>query len=301
MCSFIKLYSFTELAFYGNQFPEDLPIFINFRDLVLYSTKRLSLQFQHTVTVLKKQGRIIGILAALLLPALSMAKEQAKRISCVNNVKQVSLGVMTYAGTFDGYAPCTARADSFDSTSYAPGTLCNQRNPGMLSYGSLLYGYPMGLLVHEKYLAPGICQCPGRTLKVSYGGGDDHFDTSLWMKQIEGSNEYVVSSYVIKTLRWEDWEANGGNIGLYPYRIGEMSDRAFIAEFHYNISYYDLPNPSDIYVHSKRPRGITVAYEDCSVKFVIQPPSPPQHLTPTYDLFNQLFYYLRKDGEYCGN
>ncbi|HSY20086.1 MAG TPA: prepilin-type N-terminal cleavage/methylation domain-containing protein [Candidatus Acidoferrales bacterium] len=41
---------------------------------------------------------IIGILAALLLPALSGAKARAQRAACLNNLKQISLGMHLYAG-----------------------------------------------------------------------------------------------------------------------------------------------------------------------------------------------------------
>lgn len=48
---------------------------------------------------------IIAILAAMLLPALSVAKGKAQRLSCMNNVKQLQTVWLMYSGDSDGRIP----------------------------------------------------------------------------------------------------------------------------------------------------------------------------------------------------
>lgn len=46
---------------------------------------------------------IIAILAALLLPALQSARENARRTQCMNNLRQLNLMCASYAGDFEGW------------------------------------------------------------------------------------------------------------------------------------------------------------------------------------------------------
>jgi prepilin-type N-terminal cleavage/methylation domain-containing protein len=50
---------------------------------------------------------IIGILVALLLPAIQAAREAARRISCQNNLKNLALAVLTYENQKKGLPPAT--------------------------------------------------------------------------------------------------------------------------------------------------------------------------------------------------
>jgi prepilin-type N-terminal cleavage/methylation domain-containing protein len=48
---------------------------------------------------------IIGILAALLLPALSAAREKGRQAACISNLKQIGLALEMYANDNDEYYP----------------------------------------------------------------------------------------------------------------------------------------------------------------------------------------------------
>src|SRR2546427_8290429 len=54
---------------------------------------------------------IVAILAALLLPALTKAKEQGRSSICKNNMRQLTLGMVLYADDNNDYLPWPGGVD----------------------------------------------------------------------------------------------------------------------------------------------------------------------------------------------
>jgi len=60
---------------------------------------------------------IIAILAAMLLPALARAREQARRSVCLSNLKQIGLALKMYAQDYREYYPTVSASTSSDEAS----------------------------------------------------------------------------------------------------------------------------------------------------------------------------------------
>ncbi len=118
---------------------------------------------------------IIAILAALLLPALSSAKENALRAQCISNLRQIGIAITSYASDNGGRIPFGPKAPTFTNPSDfypstgAPTSLLSLQSGGLTSPSSQA-GAPVGLgLLLQHYLASQrrVLFCPGSDQPVN--------------------------------------------------------------------------------------------------------------------------------------
>ena len=125
---------------------------------------------------------IIAILAAMLLPALSAARERARSASCVSNLKQIGLAQYMYAGVNHDYLACPIDCGSrnLQTRSCAYDKKCNASQgmshglPNMLIYGGFLGTAEDGANNLADNPMPKFFQCPSDThvFGRSYGNGN---------------------------------------------------------------------------------------------------------------------------------
>ncbi|MGV3614222.1 MAG: prepilin-type N-terminal cleavage/methylation domain-containing protein [Fimbriimonas sp.] len=139
---------------------------------------------------------ILAILAALLFPVFSQAKESAKRTDCAANLRQLSVGVAMYASDHNGVFPQTKRRAQRPDEGDADGGIEEPE-------------YAHGLLLIAPYVTGG----PGPKTELS---GDRTFacpsDPSPFGRECLQINpdEWPVSSYLLNGFLV--WGANESEV-----------------------------------------------------------------------------------------
>lgn len=145
---------------------------------------------------------IIGILAAILLPALARAREAAKRASCASNLKQWGIVYKMFAGESAGYVFPPPGVDAGSTETWA-----QSEETGNIGD---LWANPSGPHVYPEYITDlNIYFCPSDTVKVAadylgpagyswYKDGDPDAGVNPWKFDDDG---YCYIGYLVTDAR----------------------------------------------------------------------------------------------------
>jgi prepilin-type N-terminal cleavage/methylation domain-containing protein len=218
---------------------------------------------------------IIGILAAMLLPALSAAKEKANRITCTNNLRQLALGYLIYAGDNNDFYPVTKAGNNavnvinggyytrwiaFKGGGAKQKVDANDTAVSFTDFGAL---YPAKLAGDGK-----VFYCPSLNNKKSILGSMN-YEPMLTFDDGTGGDGNVRGSYICNP------HTNGvGNVRKYQ-KTSQLDGRKYFGmDFIDNLQFDgggNLLTESINFAHS-RSKGWNVQYSDASVEFRKAPP-----------------------------
>jgi prepilin-type N-terminal cleavage/methylation domain-containing protein/prepilin-type processing-associated H-X9-DG protein len=188
---------------------------------------------------------IIGILAAILLPALARAREAARRASCANNLKQMGIIYKMYANESGGekWPPLQGLAEYYtDGTGALPAGCAGQDEPELAPrqiaiYPEYMTDYnvircpsdPDSSETVEDHLAI-IVDRPGQVCTSPYKGiadnpSDSYFYLGYVVDQCDGDDETVdlgggviVSAQLVQVMSVIGPTTYGGN-GAFDYGV----------------------------------------------------------------------------------
>ena len=167
---------------------------------------------------------IIAVLASMLLPALSKAKDKAKGILCFNNLKQIGQFVSFYQDDWNGYLPGQISNGTFftdlqDYTNTKPNDMAKKTNGNIFTCPSDIY----------RINRFNIADSTTHKLQFSYGKNyymrrDVNEPTTTCMKRGIMKNPskliYMIDAYTIPGGGGVDFSGNN-----YPFLTSAATDQ----------------------------------------------------------------------------
>lgn len=204
---------------------------------------------------------IIAILTAMLLPALSKAKERTNRASCLSNVRQIAIGASLYAQDFNDWLP-PSNIKGFNRVNgehYA--RYIWEGNPNTKVTPNIGQFHNVGHLYANKYAGDGgILYCP------SFNSKESEMSKSYYQPLLSSKDDGIVrSSYL-----WNPWAtlaADSHYYRTYPKQSGLKPNKILAFEYliNHNATVTDAKlNPREV-AHSAS-RSVVALFADSSAR-----------------------------------
>lgn len=134
---------------------------------------------------------IIAILAGMLLPALSKAKEKGALARCLNNLKQIGIGTTMYA---EDNNSAFHHVKSSDGTANAPNHGKWTRNPRTTVELEPEDSEAYWAIIYRRYMRGGreTWRCPSAKVVDSWEETGINYGAQWWLNASYGINQYVV-------------------------------------------------------------------------------------------------------------
>lgn len=118
---------------------------------------------------------IIGVLVALLLPAVQAAREAARRSQCSNNMKQFGIALHNYHDTFKNFPPRKGGTNGCNSTVDLARTQCNYDR---LSAFIMLLPFYEQKALYDTIMAGNVTDTAGN--QIAAGGPAPWYNNAKW-------------------------------------------------------------------------------------------------------------------------
>ncbi|MCO6454581.1 MAG: DUF1559 domain-containing protein [Pirellulaceae bacterium] len=144
---------------------------------------------------------IIGILVALLLPAVQAAREAARRMSCTNNLKQIVLGMHNYHDTFGAFPAGCVSTENFVSGFASVLPYLESGNLYQAYDFNLYYTDPHNVAVSEQRIPVYLCPSMPLSREVPDTVCGETGGPSSYLLS-EGSDDYMQQGDGVFNLVW---------------------------------------------------------------------------------------------------